>query len=138
MATLKVNAAELNAIKSLAVSQLTVSRLDSFEGRDQIVKQTKQAKKVWWTTIRGRYRLDPNKKYAVELDGDKAGELRFKKGGRKNGSTYANLGPDQRAVQDATATTGVGAGGTNACNDVIKSMNDAFAKAGIPFELKAK
>jgi hypothetical protein len=139
---MNVNAAELNAIKSLAVAQLTVSRLGSFENSDEIVKQTKCAKKVWWKTIRGRYRLDANKKYSVELDGDKAGELRFKKGGRKNGSAYSNLSEAQRAVPN-TSTTAAAAGSSNAganaaCADVVASMNAAFAKAGIPFELKAK
>jgi hypothetical protein len=134
---MRVNAAELNAIKSLAASQLTVSRLSGFEGKDQIVKQTKQAKKVWWTTIRSRYRLDSAKKYSVELDGDDAGQLRFKKGGKVNGSRFASLTDAQRNVPDTTAATGIDAS-KNACADVLKSMNDAFAKAGIPFELKSK
>lgn len=134
---MNINAAELNAIKSLAVSQLTISRMGNFEGSAEIVAQTKRAKKVWWKTIRGRYRLDLNKKYSVELDGDKAGELRFKAGGKKN-REFAGLSADRRTVPN-TATVAVAAGTNDAtCNDVLKSMNDAFAKAGIPFEIKAK
>lgn len=134
---MNINAAELNAIKSLAVSQLTISRMGSFDGSGEIVTQTKRAKKVWWKTIRGRYRLDPNKKYSVELDGDKAGELRFKAGGKKN-REYAGLAAESRVVPTTTTQAATGASSAQACNDVVKSMNEAFAKAGIPFELKAK
>lgn len=138
---MNVSAAELNAIKSLAVAQLTVSRLGSFEGSAEIVKNTKVAKKVWWRTIRGRHRLDANKKYSVELDGDKAGELRFKQGGRKNGTQYANLSAEQRVVPSTVvgaAPTSTAAPAANACADVVKAMNEAFAKAGISLEVKAK
>lgn len=135
---MNVSAAELNAIKSLSVAQLTVSRLGGFEGSGEIVTNTKRAKKVWWNTIRGRYRLDPNKKYAVELDGDKAGELRFKKGGRKNGTQYANLDASQRVVPSQSPVAAAASAAKDACADVVKAMNEAFTKAGISLEVKPK
>lgn len=134
---MNINAAELNAIKSLAVSQLTISRMGTFDGSTEIVAQTKRAKKVWWKTIRGRYRLDPNKKYSVELDGDKAGELRFKASGKKN-REYAGLPPERRVVPQTASVVTSAASGDSTCADVVKAMNEAFAKANIAFEIKAK
>lgn len=148
---MQVSANELNAIKIIALSQANLVKLGEFDGRQSVVDHLKKAKKVWWTTIRNRYNLSSTKgsrRLAIELDGDRAGELRYK---AANADDRAN--PDRRVVQ-ALSPAAQGPNGSNGSNgasqagngqsaqaaaaDVVCALQKALDAAGIPVQVSVK
>lgn len=120
---MQVTANELNAIKTVAVGLANLAKLGSFEGRDEMVKQFKQAKKVWWATMKSRYGLTSGKgsrRLSVELDGDKAGELRY-----KAKTDYEKSDTAGRVVPPAQASTAESSNGVHPTEEQRTALESA-------------
>lgn len=78
---MQITSSELNSLKTLVYAQKSIGLLGSFPERENLQKRLKQAKKLWWARLRETYELPEDTKFAIELDGDLAGELRIKGSG---------------------------------------------------------
>lgn len=96
---MQIQANELNAIKVLALSMANIESLGNFAGKETMVSNLKATKKAFWATMRARYNIPKVKgqSLAIELDGDRAGELRYK---ARNDVDKAD--PGRRVVQAPT------------------------------------
>lgn len=143
MAAICVTANELNAIKTLALSQASLARLGYFPGKEEMLKQVKAAKKAWWAAIRQRYNLNlaRGQKLSVEMDGDLAGQLRYKARNHweksdsqrralrqaDRGYEGQNYGPSGRCASEAPSRSRE----NEEANRIAQDLNSVLQRAGL-------
>lgn len=139
---MQVTSNELNAIKVVALGRASIIKLGNFLGKDVMLEQFRQAKKAWWKNIREKYSLAGSRgsrRLAVELDGDRAGELRYK---ARDPDELA-VDPQRRVVHLETQAQGQAAqtGSPTPGVDVVAlaaSLRETFASAGIPLDISMR
>jgi hypothetical protein len=137
---MQVTSNELNAIKMIVMSQKNLASLGEFEGKQDVIQKIKTAKKVWWSAMRKRYDLGVNKgnrKLSIELDGDKAGELRYKAANETDKANVAGrvVQPHQQAEE--TRPQGNGSNESQAsiaaevARNIVAALGPALEAAGL-------
>lgn len=139
---MQVTSNELNAIKMIALSQANLTKLGEFSGKSEIVGQIKKAKTVWWKTMRMRYGLDTAKgsqRLSIELDGDKAGELRYKAQNEADKADVTRRAVQPRQQAEAQATPqGNGSSGNAAevAKGIVAALGSVLEAAGLEVRVK--
>jgi hypothetical protein len=120
---MRITAAELNSLKTLVYAQRSIALLGAFPERDSLKDRLKQAKKAWWRALRATYSLPRGTKFAIELDGTAAGELRIKGTGGQLYVPYA--GTTCQPPPAPNSGCGVSRG------QLIDSLNSVFRDLGV-------
>lgn len=119
---MRISPAELSSLKTLVYAQRSIALLGSFPEQSNLKKRLKQAKKLWWSKLRQTYHLPTDTKFAIELSGDLAGELRIKGSGGVPYTTYEDLREAEDALPPVRPIVDV--------NELTHSLNAVLSDLG--------